>query len=750
MDIQQVIKSLSIAEKASLCTGGDFWHTRAIENKKIPAVMMCDGPHGLRKQQGEADHMGINASIETVCYPTASALGSSFDTALMQTLGEMLADECQAEEVGMLLGPGLNIKRSPLCGRNFEYFSEDPYVTGKLASSYIKSLQKNGVAACVKHFAANNQETHRMSGSSNMGERTLREIYLPAFEIAVRDAEVKGVMCAYNAINGTFCAENKRLLTDILRGEWGFDGFVVTDWGAAKDVVKGLEAGTDLVMPGGVDAYTDLIVEAVNSGNLAEEVLDQTVDRILRFVFDSIEKKKEEAEIDRKKARQTSAYMATQCAVLLKNDYALPLHKNQKVAFIGEFAKKPRYQGNGSSYVNVPQVCGAMDVVQDRNVVYAQGYHAGSDKCDERLMLEAIETAKTAEYAVIFAGLPNSYEAEGFDRTSLDIPENQNQLIEKIAEVQPNTIVVLHGGAPMALSWINQVKAVLCMYLGGEGVGEASVRLLYGEENPSGKLAETWPLKLSHTPAHLNFPGVDGNVDYQEGIYVGYRYYDKKEMDVLFPFGYGLSYTSFAYSNLQIDQTSITDQDTIKVTCRIKNTGLVKGKEVVQLYVRDVESEVGRPLRELKGFEKVTLEPGEEKNVTFILDKRSFAYYEEKIQDWFVESGKFAIEIGSSSRNICLSEEIEVKSTRELPYSYTSISPISSLLKTAKGRIFFKEMMANMQEESGKEQSMDALGEAGTKIQQAMMMEMPLGALIGYGQINMEDFSTMLEELNCD
>lgn len=746
-DIDEILSEMTLEEKVQLCSGADFWHTKAVERLSLPGVMMCDGPHGLRKQEGEADHLGIHKSIETVCYPTASALAASFDIEVLSKLGEALGQECQAENVGMLLGPGLNMKRSPLCGRNFEYFSEDPYLAGKLAAAYIKSLQNKGVASCVKHFAANNQETKRMSGSSQVDERTLHEIYLPAFETAVKEGKTRSVMCAYNAINDTFCSENKELLTDILRGKWGFDGFVVTDWGASRNAVKGVKAGVDLVMPGGSEAVKQTILAAIDTGELTEAELDAAVRDIVRFVEDYRKLHVEGSTVNREDCARLAEELAAECAVLLKNDGILPLQKNSKVAFIGEFAKAPRYQGSGSSYINVPHVDGALDAASDYEVRYARGYTAKEREPEQALIDEAVALAQNSEVAVIFAGLPNEFEAEGIDRETLAMPENQNALIKAVAAVQPNTVVVLHGGAPMQLPWVDKVKAVLHMYLGGQGVGKAAVRLLYGEKNPSGKLAETWPLRLQDNPSYLNFPGTDGIVEYREGIYIGYRYYDKKEMEVLFPFGYGLSYTSFLYSDLKLDKTRMTDRESLVVSCKVKNTGSYAGKETVQLYVSEPKSNVARPARELKGFVKVELLPGEEKTVSFMLDYRSFAYYETKIHDWFVDSNEYVVEIAASSRDIRLQEVVTVESTKELPYHYTELSTIGSLLKTAKGRTLWEQML-EAQAKQGAQVEEDALGEGSGQMMQNMMFEMPLGALVGFGSISVEQLKGMLTMLN--
>ncbi len=747
MDIKKLLSEMTLEEKASLCSGRDFWHSQNVDRVGIPSAMMCDGPHGLRKQKGEGDHLGINVSIETVCYPTASALAASFDRELLHDLGETLGEECQAEDVAMLLGPGLNMKRSPLCGRNFEYFSEDPYLAGELGASYIQGLQGKGVAACVKHFAANNQETRRMSGSSNLDERTLHEIYLPAFETAVKKGKTRSIMCAYNGIGGTFCAENKMLLTDILREKWGYDGFVVTDWGAVKDRVKGIAAGLDLEMPGGLGTQDGEIVKAVQEGKLAESKLDETVERILTFLQDYLDARKPKTAIHRTEMSKKSGAFAADCAVLLKNQGVLPIDKSKKIAFIGEFAAKPRYQGAGSSHINVPHAVSALEAAAGLDIVYAQGYDVHAERQNQELLAQALEAAKTSDVAVIFAGLPDAYETEGADRENMRMPEDQNRLIEEIAKVQKNVAVVLHGGAPMELPWADKAGAILCMYLGGERVGEAAVKLLTGAENPSGKLAETWPLRLEDNPSYLNFPGVDGQVNYREDIYIGYRYYDKKDMKVQFPFGHGLSYTRFQYSDLRLDKTSMEDTDSLTVTCKVKNVGSVAGKEAVQLYVREKTPFASRPLRELKGFEKIALLPGQEKEVGFTLDKRSFAYYEEKIHDWYVESGEYAVEIGASSRDIRLSAGVQVQGTREIPMTFTYESTVGDLLKTAKGRAFVEQMTAGSDKEAIQKDT-EAMGEGSAKMAQKMMFEMPLRSIVSFGRMTMEQLDGLLEALN--
>lgn len=751
MDIHSLLQELTLEEKASLCSGSDFWHSKAINRLGIPSVMMCDGPHGLRKQKGKGDHIGINESIETVCYPTASALASSFDRDVMARLGEVLGEECQAEDVGMLLGPGVNMKRSPLCGRNFEYLSEDPYLAGELASAYVQSLQEKGIAGCAKHYAVNNQETRRMSIDAVVDERTLHEIYLSAFETLVKKGKIRSIMCAYNSVNGTFCAENKVLLTDVLREQWGFNGFVVTDWGAVKDRVEGLKAGLDLDMPGGRDDNTKQIVNAVNNGTLDEAILDHAVLNMLTFINDYKEARQPATVIDRNACLVLASDIAAESAVLLKNEDVLPLTKAKKIAFIGEFAETPRFQGGGSSHINAISTSNALMAAYKHNIdiTYSQGFVANDMERNATLEQAAVECAKKSDVAVVFAGLPDFIETEGADRDDLSMPNNQNKLIAAVAAAQPNTVVVLHTGSPVAMPWLDKVKAVLCMYLGGSGVGEATVRLLLGDENPSGKLAETWPLQSEDVPAFLNFPGEGDTVEYREGIYIGYRYYDKKKAEVLFPFGHGLSYTNFAYSGIKVDKKSMLDSEVIKVTCRVKNAGQSFGKEAVQLYVRDIDSSVGRPLRELRGFEKVSLAPGEEKEIQFTLDKRAFAYYEPKIHDWYVESGDFCIEIGASSRSIYLAETVSVQGTTTIPFVVTRNTTVGDIAKHPQGQQLIAQMMAQSQGSSSvNEQSAVDLGAGSSRMIENMKREMPLSALVGFGVMTEEQLQGILSMLN--
>jgi len=752
MNIEKIVSDLTLEEKAKMCSGADFWHLQGLPGLGIPSIMATDGPHGLRKQKGAGDHLGINESIVSVCFPTAAALAASFDRELLKDIGVTLGRECQAEDVGILLGPGTNIKRSPLCGRNFEYFSEDPYVSSELSSAYINGLQSEGIACSIKHFLANNQETERMFSDSVMDERTLHEIYLASFEGGIRQAKAKTVMCSYNRVNGVFSAENEEMLNGILRGKWGFDGIVITDWGAGKDEAAGINAGLDLRMPGGDPKSTERLIHAVEAGELKEDILDETVKRILKVIDFVVSNKKTGLTLDHKADHEKAGNAAIECAVLLKNEgNLLPLPKSSRAVFIGAFAETPRYQGSGSSFINSYQVDSALDIASKmQTVTYARGYDLSTDETDDVLLEEARQAAIESDIAIIFAGLPNSYESEGFDRKHIDMPDNQNVLIEEICKVQPNTVVVLHNGACVAMPWVNRVKAVLEMYLGGEAVGSAAVKLLYGDAVPSGKLAESFPYQLSDNPSYLNYPGYNGRVEYREGLYVGYRYYDTKKMDVLFPFGHGLSYTQFAYSAIRLDKEKMKDTDTLKVTVNVKNTGDVAAKEVVQLYVRPLDNKVPRPVHELRGFEKVFLQPGEAKEVTICLGKRAFAYYNESLHDWHVESGEYEIEIGASSRDIRLKGTIYLISTVEVPVIFTQYSTIGQVTKTERGRYVLDPVLKAIRarRESNKETSNKAMGEGNEEMQETMHLQMPLNSLVTFGVVTAEKLAGIVSELN--
>lgn len=662
--IKALVKKMTLEEKVSMLSGSDFWHTQGIERLDIPEVMVSDGPHGLRKQNLEADNLGVNNSIKAVCFPTGVSLASSFDTDLVYKVGEVLGNECQAENLAAILGPANNIKRSPLCGRNFEYLSEDPYLSGKIAAAHINGVQSQGVGTSLKHFCANNQEFCRNSYDSRIEERAFREIYLKAFEIAVKESKPWTVMCAYNLVNGIQASENKRILTDILRDEWGFDGIVMSDWGAVNHRPEGIVAGLDLEMPSSEGAHDPVVIEAVKNGTLSEADIDKCVERVLDFVYKAIENHKEDAVWDKDADHLLTREVAENCMVLLKNEEkVLPLEGTDYVLFVGGFAKKPRYQGGGSSHINSTKV----DTVQlatqgNSKVLFEEGFSSEDDVKDDRLFARAIEKAKMVDKVVIFAGLPDSFESEGYDREHMRLPNVQNELIEEIAKVNDHVIVVLENGSPVEMPWVDKVQGILETYLAGQGVGVATVQILYGNVNPSGRLAETFPLKLEDNPSYLEFGGDSKIIDYREGIFVGYRYYTKKNMPVLFPFGHGLSYSDFEYGKLNIDKTDMKDTDTVEVTIDIKNISNVGGKEVVQVYVEpDVkDTKVRRAVRELRAFTKIAIAPGEKKTVTFTLDKSAFAYYDTDINDWYVEAGDYKIEICKNAEEVIGYKRIHV------------------------------------------------------------------------------------------
>ena len=745
-NLKELIREMTLEEKAGMCSGLDFWHLKEVEHLGIPKVMVSDGPHGLRKQDEKGDHLGINDSIKAVCFPPAVLSACSFDRGLMEEMGKAIGREAQANDVSVVLGPAVNIKRSPLCGRNFEYYSEDPYLAGEIAAAFVKGVQSQHVGTSIKHFAANNQEYRRMSSSSEVDERTLREIYFPAFETAVKKAQPYTFMCSYNQINGTFASENKWLLTDVLRGEWGFKGYVMSDWGAVNDRVKGLEAGLELEMPASGGDNDAMIVKAVKDGVLEEKILDQAVERILRIIFEYADHRKPQ-EFTMEKDHEEAQHIAEESMVLLKNEnHILPLKTSEKAAFIGGFARNPRFQGGGSSHINCFKTTNVLDSVPcDAQVVYAEGFPADRDFYDKALADEAVKAAAEADKAVIFAGLPESFESEGYDRSHMRLPECQNRLITEILKVQPNTVIVLHNGSPVEMPWLGEIKGLLETYLGGQAGGAAAANILYGKINPSGKLAETMPLKLSDNPSYLNFGGGE-KVEYREGIFVGYRYYDTKEMDVAFPFGYGLSYTTFAYSNLKLSMENPTEKDTVMVSADVTNTGKSAGKEVVQLYIRDLTGSAIRPEKELKGFEKVFLEPGETKTVTMELNKRSFAWYNTELHDWFAASGDYEILVGASSRDIRLTETLHLNSSQRLPMHVHMNTTLGDLLRNPETAEAAKKLIQKyLSGEAGSEAASEAVSEEMTM---AMTDSMPLRALMGFAGVSRKELDSVIEKLN--
>jgi beta-glucosidase len=661
-DLKALIKQMTLAEKASLCSGLNFWYLKGIERLGVPSIMVTDGPHGLRKQAGDADHIGLNESVPATCFPTASALAATWNRDLVYQVGVALGEECRQEKVGVILGPGLNIKRSPLCGRNFEYFSEDPYLTGEIARSHINGVQSQGVGTSMKHYAVNNQEFRRMTIDTIVDERTLREIYLTGYEIAVKESQPWTVMCSYNRINGTYASDNKYLMNDILKEEWGHQGLVVTDWGAMNERVTALKAGVELEMPGTPNGNDARIAAAVRSGELDESVLDRAVERILTLIFKAHGTLAQDFSYDPQAHHALARRVAGEGAVLLKNDAGLlPLQSGAKIALIGRFAKEPRYQGAGSSLMNPIRLDNLYDelskLVGEANLIYAPGYTPKGDAADETLIQEALAVAGKADVVVISAGLTDLYEVEGIDRAHMNLPAGHDALIQRLTAAHKKVIVVLSNGSPVEMSWIGDVPAVLEGYLGGQAGAGAVADILTGRVNPSGKLAETFPLKFADSPAQP-YPGGLATVEYRESIYVGYRYYDTAKVEVLFPFGHGLSYTAFFYCDLVVTQTG----EAVTVRFKIKNAGKTTGKETAQLYVRDVQSSAFRPEKELKGFLKVELQPGEETEATITLGRRAFAFYDVGHKDWMVEAGDFEILVGASSRDIRLSTTLHLAS----------------------------------------------------------------------------------------
>lgn len=749
-DLKELISQMTLEEKAGLCSGLDFWHTKPVERLGIPSIMMSDGPHGLRKQESEADHLGLNESVKAVCFPAGCATASSFDVDLMEELGETLGEECQAEDIGVLLGPAVNIKRSPLCGRNFEYLSEDPHLAGKLSAAYIRGVQKCGIGTSIKHFAANSQEYRRMSSSSELSERTLHEIYLPAFEEAVKEAKPRTVMCSYNKVNGTFASENRMLLTEILRENWGYEGAVVTDWGAVNDRVEGIRAGLDLEMPA-TDGHNDIkIVQAVCDGALDERLVDEAAERVLEVVFDYVDHRKEDAVFDLDADHEKAVRIESECAVLLENNGILPLDPEKKVLYIGEFAEKPRYQGGGSSHINSSRVVSALEAAQEkrRNVTYVKGFPADRDERDAKELEKAVSSAQEADVVVIFAGLPDVMESEGYDRSTMAMPGCQNELIREVLKVKPDTVVVLHNGSPVETPWADDAAAVLEMYLGGQGVGEACDRILYGEVNPSGRLAETFPVRLEDTPCYMFYPGDGKKAVYGEGIFVGYRYYDTKKIPVRWAFGHGLSYTEFRYSNLRVGNGILKDKETLSVSVDITNAGSREGKEVVQMYISDRNGTPVRPEKELKGFAKVSLQPGEAKTVRFEICPRDLAYYEEEIHDWYAPAGTYRVLIGHASDDIVLEADIEYQTECLLPLYVDGTTTVGDLLADPRTAQAAQQIFLQSPAQTTEQASENVESEADKEMLRALMEGMPLKSLVSLGAMTWEQEETVIKTLN--
>jgi beta-glucosidase len=691
-----LVAEMTLEEKALLISGDGWWKTHAIDRLQIPSVCMTDGPHGLRKVEGG----GLSTSVPATCFPTASALASSWDTDLIREVGIALAEESQASDVQILLGPGVNMKRSSLGGRNFEYFSEDPLLAGKMAAAYIQGVQSQGVGTSLKHYAANNQEFERMATSSNLDERTLHEIYLPAFEVAVREAQPWSVMAAYNLVNGVPATENALLLQKILRTRWGFRGFVVSDWGAVNDHVKGVNAGLNLEMPGSGAYHRNKILEGAGTGHISPAVLDAVVESLLAVFLEAKNRHRPGTTFDVAQHDAMARRAAGESLVLLKNEgnlLPLEVEKIKAIAVIGAFSKTPRYQGAGSSQVNPTRVSTAYEelvkLAGDEAVVrYAAGYTEEGTTTDQ-LINEARQQADGADVAVVFAGLPDSFESEGFDRASLDMPAGHNQLIEAVSAVQPNVAVVLMNGSAVTMPWADKVRAIVEAWLGGQAGGGAIADVLTGKVNPSGKLSETFPARLEDTPPFPDFPARNKEANYGEGIFIGYRYHDVRKLIPLFPFGFGLSYTTFACSDLRLKASTIKDTDGVTVDVKVKNTGQVAGKEVVQLYVHEQNPKVVRPEKELKAFAKVALQPGEEKIVGFRLSGRDFAFYDASSHDWSVSPGKFDILVGASSQDLPLKQTIEVEVTQAGYSRLTHHSLLKEFANHPKGKAFHLQLV---------------------------------------------------------
>lgn len=739
--IEELLSQMTLEEKIQLTIGNGFWHTYGVERIGVPAIAVNDGPSGLRKPYQDNQLSAETLAVPATCFPAAEALASSWDTSLVEEVGQALAEECLANDVQVLLGPGVNIKRTPLGGRCFEYYSEDPVLAGEMGSAFVRGVQSKGVGTSLKHYACNNQEYERMTISSELDPRTLHEIYLSAFERVVKKAQPWTVMASYNKVNGTYASEHPELLRQILKTEWGYEGVVVSDWGAVNNKAQALAAGLDLEMPGMDASHTERIAALVREGKLAESVIDEAASRMLRLIYQGLEKRQEGAVFDADQHHALARRAAAESIVLLKNEGdLLPVQTEKTVAIIGRFAKYPRYQGAGSAKVNPLKTENAWDELsilagEQHNLVYADGY-TEDGSTNATLLQEAAELARTADLAIIFAGLTDRDETEGVDRQHINLSEGHNHLIAEICRVQPNTAVVLCNGSAVAMPWIDEPKAVLEAGLGGQASGGAIADVLLGRVNPSGKLAETFARRLEDTPAYLNYPGEAGQVRYGEGLFVGYRYFDKKKVQPLFPFGYGLSYTSFAYSDLKISQFEITDEETLAVTVTVRNTGARAGKEIVQLYVHDVEASVVRPDKELKAFAKVVLEPGEAKEVHLTLEPRDFAFYDSVLQQWRVESGEFEILIGSSSAEIPLKGQVNVNAQPPIPV-FSKWQTLQQFFVHPKAA----EVLMNYYASMG-----GSISEEETDLQ--IILNMPLIKLASFGVVTEEQIDALVAEVN--
>ncbi len=749
-----MISNLSLEEKAALCSGASFWETKEFPDKEIPKITMSDGPYGLRKQSEEDNYLDFNTAQKQICFPSAAGMGASFNRELWYKLGSMLGQEARALGVDVLLGPAMNIKRLPIGGRNFEYISEDPLLTARLAEKYVKGVQSQGTSACVKHFAANNQESRRMDVSANIDERTLHEIYLKAFEEVVKVAKPDSIMCSYNRINGQLVSESKHLLNDILREDWKFDGAVISDWGAVGDRVQGIRAGLDLEMPSCNGVTDRQIVEAVKSGELSEEDLDRCVNRILQLIQkhkDKIVDKDDVIHLERD--HEASKELIAESIVLLKNkDNVLPLKPGQDVLVVGEFAKHGRYQGGGSSHINswkVSEIYDSLAAKPDIKISYEQGY-SDTERNDEALLNSAISAAKGKDAVVIVAGLPDAYESESYDRTHMMLPKTHSDLIKALSAVNPNIVVILQNGSPIEMPWIDKAKGIVEMYLAGEAGGEVMADVLTGEINPSGHLAETFPIKLEHAPGMLTFERHANQINYLEEIYVGYRYYLKAKQEMLFPFGYGLSYTSFEYDEFNISTDKFDRQNSIRARVKVRNTGERAGKALVQLYIAPSSSEkkIDRPIRELKGFEKVFLKPGESKVIEIELQKQDFSYYDVQMKNWYVESGPYLLQVCEDCEHVMLEKEVMVICDKEKQIDISRNTLVGDFLECERTYRVMEQALPSILDKMGVSIELHD-GKIDRQSIPPFVYELPLRTFIDYtnGQFTEDDIDNLLHQM---
>jgi beta-glucosidase len=738
-NIEELVRQMTLEEKAALCTGASHWTSTPVERLGIPEMICSDGPHGVRRQPDVHEPGAI--SLPATAFPTYSCLAATWDVDLARAMGAALGEECIALNVDVLLGPGVNMKRSPLNGRNFEYLSEDPYQAGEMGAAIVDGVQSKGVGTSLKHYAANNQEFQRFSIDAKIDERTLREIYLAAFEKVVTKAKPWTVMCSYNKVNGAFASEHAYLLNEILKKEWGFEGLVVSDWGAVRDRVAGIRGGLDWEMPGPREHHVQAVIEAVRTGVLDEASLDESVRRILRIVFMSRQTPKGGG-FDKEAHHALAQKIASEGMVLLKNNGVLPLKNPQHIAVIGHSSMAPHFQGGGSSHINPTRVAVPFTELKaqagNAEVAFAAGYPA-DNSFRQDLIDEAVQLAQSSDVAILFIALPTFKESEGYDRRDMDLTDQQIALIQAVGAAQPKSVVVLNNGSPVAMSaWIDSCAAVLESYMMGQAGGAAIADVLFGRVNPSGKLAETFPVRLLDTPASINWPGEAGAVYYGEGMFIGYRYYEAKDIPVQFPFGFGLSYTTFAYSNARVTSPTFKDCDGLTVRVDVTNTGKSAGSEIVQVYVHDQKSTLVRPQKELKGFAKVHLKPGETRTVSIPLDFRAFAFYHPEYHQWITEDGKFDIFVGASSADIRASLEVTLESTLELPCILDKESTLDEWMADPRGKVILGPLYPQIEEQSRKrfsgryptEKEKENGGSLGMADVMDMLKDMPLVSVL--------------------